>query len=948
MGLSKLHTLLLLFVLLLLQTKAQNHRSIDSLNKTIDSSSNSKLKADTYLKLLFEYTYIDNKKAYEYGNKSLQISKETNYTNGVIEALNALAMLDKSDGHYSKAFSKLKQAIEISEKTNDISENAKTYQNIGDVYSQLQDYEKAIINYEKAYEISLSENSYEKTIIYLSRIANRHMDIGNFRNDTAHIYTAIEIYKKALQIAEKNKDKKKITTMHINLADAHNILGDKDKNKQTFFHALDFSLRSLKLSRENNFPDLEALSFLNIGETYEKLNNLNKAIHYYEEALKKYQEEKNNNWILNTNLFLAHAYYKLNNFNKAVEHCLAVKKLAEQSHIKNSLMNCFLLLSDIHKSKNELQKSFDYYKNYTLYKDSLADEQNAITTARLQTELDLERKNKEIELLKQNAEIQEQKIKTQTVQKRLLITAIALVVILLGFVLYRYKENKKIQQKIVAAKNFAEQAKAIQEQFIANTSHEIRTPMNGIIGMTDLLNDTKLSIEQKEYLGIIKESSNNLLAIVNDLLDLSKINSGKMAFESKAFQLSEILKNVTASLKNKAEEKNLKVIVETDSRINPVLMGDDIRLTQILLNLISNAIKFTEKGEIKISTKLIHDSTYYSQLEFTVADTGIGIPNDKLNDVFNSFTQVDSNINRKHGGTGLGLSIVKQLVEGQGGTITVKSEINKGSVFTFNLNFYKGDKENETRKIVQINSLEKNKIVTILVVDDNKINQQVASLTLRKLKFNVLIADSAKEAFDILKNKTIDIILMDVTMPEMDGFEATHHIRNKFDSPKNNIPIIAMTASALVGDREKCLAEGMNDYISKPFNAEELYLKIQKFLPSDKTNTIDLSLILEKAEGDNEYLKDIIESYILEMPKYLNELTDSIQKNDIIQVAAHAHKMKSPAALMGANELKEVLSELEKKGLEGITNFDYTSFGEKATLLCEKSIEELRKKLENL
>jgi len=936
------------FVILFFQAKSQDKHYVDSLNKTLDTTSNDKLKADIFRELVYEYMYVDVKKAYECGQKSFNISKETGYTHGEIDALNALSIIDKNEGHYSKAFAKLKEAIMLCEKTNDNEAESRTYLNIGDVYTQLKDYRKAISNYQKAYEINTAIKDYERCIINLSRMGNRHMDIGNYENDTTHIYTAIELYKKAMAVAEKINNKQKQTLMHVNLADALNILGSKNNSKQTLFYALDYSLRSLKLARENNFQDLEAISFLNIGETYEKLKNTSKAIHYYEEALKRYEVTKSNPWILNCNVFLAKSYYQFKNFDKAIYYVNKAKSIAENNRLKSRLMEIHLLLSDIYKSKNEPEKSLQSYKVYAAYKDTLMTEQSAITTARLETELELERKDKEIALLKQNTEIQDQKIRNQSIQRNFLIAIIVFVLALLIIVFYRYVENKKVQVKIIKAKELAEQAKETQEQFLANTSHEIRTPMNGIIGMTDLLNQTQLSTEQKEYLEAIKESSDNLLVIINDLLDLSKINAGKMTFEAKPFRLAEQVKAVMNSVKNKAAEKKLVLTTEIDESIYPILIGDATRLNQILLNLVGNAVKFTEKGEVKISVKQVSELENNITIQFTISDTGIGIPSDKIDSIFESFTQVDSKKNRKHSGTGLGLNIVKQLVQKQNGTITVKSSVNNGSVFTVTLPFVKGIKQQGDASVVKTKDGARTIKASVLIVDDNKINQQVAALTLQRWKIDTYTANSAKEAFEILKTTKIDVILMDVTMPEMDGFAATKYIRTHFEEPVCATPIIAVTASALIGDREKCISEGMDDYVSKPFDADELFLKIKKFLPDSKSAALDLSLLIEKADGDTEYMKEIIQSYIDEMPNYLNELVAAFDQNNIKQLAAQAHKMKSPAALLGANKLKQVLAEIEKNGLENNKNVDYKMLVDQAKNYCSESVDLLKEKLKKI
>jgi signal transduction histidine kinase len=345
---------------------------------------------------------------------------------------------------------------------------------------------------------------------------------------------------------------------------------------------------------------------------------------------------------------------------------------------------------------------------------------------------------------------------------------------LLLFIYYRYSEKNKSQDQIIRAKEIAEKARETQEQFLANTSHEIRTPMNGIIGMTNQLKDTPLTVDQREYLSAINESANSLLVIINDLLDLSKINAGKMTFEILPFHIAELFKNLIYSLQFRSAEKNIRLVSSIDEKIPSVLFGDSVRLNQILLNLIGNAIKFTEKGEVNIVAKLLKDDGKKVLILFSVQDTGIGIQEQKLNTIFDSFTQASSQTNRKYGGTGLGLAIAKQLIEQQGGTISVSSKVNQGSVFLFTLPFKTREKGNKKLKheIGGVNNFNKPDLfgISILIVDDNKINQRVAALTLQKWNVNVELADSAKMAFNILDKKKADLILMDITMPEIDGF----------------------------------------------------------------------------------------------------------------------------------------------------------------------------------
>ncbi len=388
-------------------------------------------------------------------------------------------------------------------------------------------------------------------------------------------------------------------------------------------------------------------------------------------------------------------------------------------------------------------------------------------------------------------------------------------------------ERKKAELEILKAKVAADEARKTQEQFLANMSHEIRTPMNGIIGMAQLMAGTDLNTEQKEYVETIKESATNLLVIINDILDLTKIAAGKILIEQVNYTFRDAINNSIKIAGFKAHEKGISITSEIDQRIHPVLVGDSVRLNQILINLIGNAVKFTEKGEVKIKVDLMEEDSTSVKLQFSIQDTGIGISHDKLDSIFDSFTQASANTTRKYGGTGLGLTITKQLIELQGGTICVSSKLGVGTTFTFILPLKKGSSnvQAQTNKTDGKKSNTFND-VQILLVEDNLINQKVASYTLTKQGAQVEIANHGKEAIMMIEKKKYDVILMDIHMPEMDGFEATRYIRNNIKESINKTPIIAMTASALVSERARCLASGMNDYISKPFQAKELYEKI--------------------------------------------------------------------------------------------------------------------------
>ncbi|TDE44410.1 response regulator [Flavobacterium rhamnosiphilum] len=381
---------------------------------------------------------------------------------------------------------------------------------------------------------------------------------------------------------------------------------------------------------------------------------------------------------------------------------------------------------------------------------------------------------------------------------------------------------EEAKSKAEDATRIAEDAMKAKQQFLSNMSHEIRTPMNAIIGFTRVILKTDLSDKQKEYLNAIKMSGDTLIALINDILDLAKVDAGKMTFEQKPFKMEVSITSMLQLFETKIQEKNLKLVTNYDQKIPAVLLGDPIRLHQIILNLVSNAVKFTSQGKIMVSTSLLFEDEEKVIIEFAITDSGIGIPKDNIDLIFENFQQAANGTSSLYGGTGLGLAIVKQLVTSQGGSIRVKSKINEGSTFSFTLPFQKTKIDTELETTLKVVDTEV-KNIKILVVEDMKLNQLLMKTILDDFGFERDIADNGKIAIEKLLVKSYDIILMDLQMPVMNGFETTEYIRNTMNL---KIPIIALTADVTTVDLEKCKAVGMNDYIAKPIDEKLLFTKI--------------------------------------------------------------------------------------------------------------------------
>lgn len=477
-------------------------------------------------------------------------------------------------------------------------------------------------------------------------------------------------------------------------------------------------------------------------------------------------------------------------------------------------------------------------------------------------------------------------------------------------------EEAKLKAEKATA--IAEDAVKAKQQFLSNMSHEIRTPMNAIIGFTKVILKTELNVKQREYLNAIKQSGDALIVLINDILDLAKVDAGKMTFEEIPFKLESSISAMMHLFEAKIEEKNLKLVKDYNKAIPEVLLGDPVRLHQIILNLVSNAVKFTATGSITVAVKLLQQDDEKAVIEFAVSDTGIGISESKLETIFENFQQASSGTSRLYGGTGLGLAIVKQLVEAQHGTITVESKIDSGSTFRFSLPFQKTTESAESdAELLELDTELKN--IKVLVVEDMALNQLLMKTLLDDFGFERDIAANGKIAVEKLANKDYDIILMDLQMPEMNGFEATEYIRNTM---KLNIPIIALTADVTTVDLAKCKTVGMNDYIAKPVDERVLYSKIIGLVKKPrKTNTVsvvdeiiqapvlkctDLAYLAGITKNDPALMIEMIGIYLEQTPTLVEHMKKSLQQDDWDTMYATAHKMIPSFAIMGISADFEV------------------------------------------
>lgn len=523
--------------------------------------------------------------------------------------------------------------------------------------------------------------------------------------------------------------------------------------------------------------------------------------------------------------------------------------------------------------------------------------------------------------------------------------------------------HKKLETDLIKAKVLMEDSIKTKELFLANVSHEIRTPMNGIVGLLDLFKKTNLDETQLKYLELIKKNSDNLLFILNDILDFSKLESGKFKLESTKFDLIEVINNAYNLFKAKAEEKGIELILDAPKLDSLWLVGDPFRLSQVLLNLVSNAIKFTEKGKVTIQALITELDSNRTKVKFNIIDTGIGISNDKIRIIFEGFEQAHSNISRKFGGTGLGLAISKKLIEIQGGEIHVSSELNYGSTFTFELIYSKTGSEPKAPKIENKNWAVFSNI-KILLAEDNEVNQFLVKEMLSNKGMHIEVVSNGEEAIEKINQMSYDLMLLDIQMPKVSGEEVIAFVRKHKDNRVAQTPIIVLTANGLVGDNKKYLELGASDYLPKPFNSEHLFEKISNLMNSTNTcenvfNSMDSKdSIIKEEEGlfdfsffdqsminSPDFIKTICEIFIQTTPPQLEALINAYEEKDWKRLASVAHKLKTTITSFHIMRVKEAILEVEQNALQEKNIHETRALIEQVVSTVKEVVEKVKKQL---
>jgi signal transduction histidine kinase/CheY-like chemotaxis protein len=766
---------------------AQNER-ITELKASISSSQDTSL-VKVLAALGFEYAFINADTSRQYSREAIELSRELGFDRGEADAINNLAISFDILGEYDSSLYYFLEALRIYESIGHKTGIARALSNCGMVFQNLD-------NAQKSLDYHLRSFAMEKQLGDSLGMAYSMIHIANLFTDLQRADSALYYYEQSIDILESKGDRDGLT-----------------------------------------------YSYVGLGEFF-KESEPQKAIDYLLKARQIYEEFGNQAGLANTHLLLgmAHQNNDVSDPDGILNYQRALK-LAEEIGADQVRAQVLRRMADWYEYNVNPKAALDAFREFKALEDSIFSQEKAAQIAQIEGAFESEKKDAEIRVL--NAENSRQKQLTY-----FLVIGVAVVVSLLVLLWGNYRSrskaygllqqrNKEIEAKnreIEIERNNATQATRIKANFLSVMSHEIRTPLNAIIGLTHLLIDYPEQGDKKKNLASLKFSAENLLALINDILDYSKLEEGKAEIESIQFNLKETLDRILDSFLLRAEEKQIRLKAKYDSELPLIVTGDPTRFSQVLNNLLSNAIKFTDIGSVTLDAEVIEPGF----IQFSVIDTGIGIPESRLDAVFESFTQADEGVNRKYGGTGLGLAIAKQLVEAMGSTLKVESDEGKGTRFYFTLALKASSaatyKDRASGKRPNFASM---KGARVLLMEDNAVNVLVASQFLKSWDVEVDVASNGVEGLQLMEQGHYDLILMDLEMPLMDGFETTEHIRKAGSEVSRHVPVVAMTSSTSINARNKARASGMNDFITKPFNPNELYKMLEKYVLKMDSEMVD-------------------------------------------------------------------------------------------------------------
>jgi signal transduction histidine kinase/ActR/RegA family two-component response regulator len=806
----------LVFIILFIRVAVGSATPIDSLQNLLQQNPKyGQVRVDILVALVDEYLSLDAERAIIFGQQALTICNDLNLEMSKPIALHKLGEAYLNQNKLDSSIWYLSAAIGGLNKAKQSAELAETHNSRGIAFENKGLYKDAFEDYLTALKIYEAGNN-------LKGVAKQYLNLGLIHQYKREFKLADTYFKDALRISQN-------LMYEDGIAAALNNLGINCKEQHQLKEALGYFKRVLSIDTKSGDAGNIAYSLNNIGAVYELMGDYKKANQFYMQSATLKRQVKDYIGLSNSFNNIGSTLINEHKFDLAKAYLDSSYDLSIQYGFRNNTVEIFKSYYELEAAQNNHEKALYYYQKYINAKDSIEAYENEIAISEMQSQYDLSKA--EARLIVKEAELKN--------RNYFIAFSVFLIIMLIGVSIYFYYSNKRIKRlyglldvqhkRLLLAKDEAEKAAAVKTQFLSVISHEIRTPLNAIIGVSHLIRDPKHHDQLANNMEIMQTSSENLLQLINDLLDLNKLEVGKVTVESQPFKPLDLLHSLELMFGAIASQKGILFTIKGQENLPPRINGDEVKVNQILTNLISNAIKFTHRGEVELTIEIVKNLDLQgSSILFSITDTGIGIPPEKQSVVFDSFIQAESSTTREYGGTGLGLAITKRLVDLLGGTISLTSKVNIGSTFRVELPFQLADNKPilDSTRSKQSEQFLLGK--SILIADDNEVNVLVLKQFLQKWGATVWVAKNGIDALNKLYAKQIDIVLMDIQMPYKDGVEATIEIRHASE-PWSTVPIIALTATGDHTALQKYLAIGMNDHMLKPFNPDELAAKLFKY-----------------------------------------------------------------------------------------------------------------------